>query len=482
MSHDTAGGGTQGVASNAAWLMAAELVGKMASFVLVVILARGLGPRQYGYFAFTMAFLPLFLHLARWGIDVASLRRITLRREEFSPMFVNGGVLRVALAVIATVVGLALAALFVDNRAAFEVVVVVGLALLLDEVAAYLSVAFVAFEQMRFDAGILIANRVVSTALAGLVVAVGGGLLAVCVAYLLGSLGAVLLGWYFLAHRLPPLEVRDFRRAEVGPLLREGAPYGIAAFLNMAVFRIDAVLLQALKGPVAVGFYGVAYRFFEPILFVTWSIAQAAMPRLVRDAEGPAPTRTFELSLAATLAFYLPVAAGAPFTAAWLLEHLFGARYLAAETAVLWLAAAAVPYGVAHLARMAAVAAGERRSITAVAGGVLTFNVVLNLALIPAYGVSGAAAATFVTEVMECGLLLNLYARRTAPVRFTGITVAPMAAAVCMAAVLSSGVHGAAALAVGPVVFFSVLLAMMRLVAPGDARSLVHSLRPGGSA
>src|SRR5688572_14111952 len=168
---EAAGGGSQGVASNAAWLMAAELVGKVASFVLVVILARGLGPRQYGYFAFTLAFLPLFLHLARWGIDVASLRRIALRRDEFSTTFVNGGALRLGLAVAAAVTGLALAALFVDNRNAYEVAVVVGLALLLDEVAAYLTVAFTAFEQMRFDAGILIANRVVSTALAGAVVA-----------------------------------------------------------------------------------------------------------------------------------------------------------------------------------------------------------------------------------------------------------------------------------------------------------------------
>jgi O-antigen/teichoic acid export membrane protein len=480
VSDEAAAGGTQGVASNAAWLMAAELVGKVASFVLVVILARGLGPRQYGYFAFTLAFLPLFLHLARWGIDVATLRHISLRRHEFSPVFVNGAVLRVALAVIATMVALALAPLFVDNRTAFAVAVVVGAALLLDELAAYLAVAFTAFEQMRFNAAIVIANRVVSTALAGVVVALDGGLLAVCTAYMLGSLGAVLVGWSFLRRRLPPVHGGDLRRAKLGALLREGTPYGIANFLNMAVFRIDTVLLEALKGPVAVGIYGVAYRFFEPILFVTWSIAQAVTPRLVRDAtDEAAPTRTFELSLAATLAFYLPVAAGAPFTAAWLLETLFGTRYLGAEDAVLWLAAAAVPYGVAHLARMAAVAAGARRAITAVAGGALALNVVLNLVLIPDHGVTGAAAATFVTEVLECGLLLGLYVRRTASLPVSGTVVAPAVAAVCMVVVLWPTFRGLGALLVGPVVFVAALTAVTRLVAPGDMRALVHAVRPG---
>lgn len=468
------------VAANAAWLMSAELVAKASSFILVVILARGFGPRQYGYFAFTLAFLPLFLHLARWGIDIGSLRRIAMRRDRFSAVFVNGAVLRLMLAVTATVVGLAVSWIFVDNRAAFEVAVVVGFALLLDEMATYLSVAFTAFEQLRFDAGVLIANRVVSTVLAGAVVALDGGLLAVCTAYMLGSVGAVLVGSFFLGRRLPPVHISDFRRSELGPLLREGTPYGIASFLNMAVFRIDAVLLEALKGPVAVGVYGVAYRFFEPILFVTWSIAQAATPRLVRDAAGREPTRTFELSLAATLAFYLPVAVGAPFTVAWLLEHLFGVRYLVAEGAVLWLAGAAAPYGVAHLARMAAIAAGERRSITAVAASVLALNVALNLALIPDYGVTGAAAATFVTEVTECGLLLALYVRRRTSALLTGTTVAPIAAAACMAVVLLlADLRGPAALIVGPVVFAVALAVIVRLVAPGDMRSLVHALRPG---
>lgn len=467
------------MATNFAWLMTAELVGKVSGFVLVVILARGLGPRQYGYFAFALAFVPLFLHLARWGIDVASLRRVSVRIEDFSKVFVNGGVLRLGLAAGATVVALLLLPLFVSGGDAVQVVIVLSFALLLDEVATYQSVAFTAVEQMRFNAGVLIVNRVVSTGLAGAVLAAGGGLLAVCLAYAIGSLGSVVLGSFFLVTRLPPLDRHDLNRGEVRGLLREGAPYGIAAFLNMAVFRMDTVLLELLKGPVAVGFYGVAYRFFEPLLFITWTIAQTATPQLVRDAQPGAEgeRRTFELALAATLAFYVPIAAGAPFAVDWLVGTLFGDRYLSARSAVLWLAAAAVPYAVAHLARMAAIAGGAKKSITVVAAAVLALNIGLNLALIPSHGVTGAAAATFVTEVVECALLLALYGRRVARVRVSGVTVAPVLAAACMVGVLAAMGSGPIALAVGPVVFGAALVALLRVLAPGDAQALLDRMR-----
>lgn len=467
------------MATNFAWLMTAELVGKLSGFVLVVILARGLGPRQYGYFAFALAFVPLFLHLARWGIDVASLRRVSVNTEDFSKVFVNGGVLRLGLAVSATVVALLLLPFFVAGGEGVQVVLVLSVALLLDEVATYQSVAFTAVEQMRFNAGVLIVNRVVSTALAGVVVAAGGGLLEVCLAYTVGSLGAVVVGGFFLLTRLPPLDVHDFSRGEVRGLLREGAPYGIAAFLNMAVFRVDSVLLELLRGPVAVGFYGVAYRFFEPLLFITWTIAQTATPQLVRDAqpEADGERRTFELALAATLVFYVPIAAGAPFAVDWLVETLFGDRYLSARAAVLWLAAAAVPYAVAHLARTAAIAGGAKGSITWIAGSVLAVNVGLNLALIPGYGVTGAAAATFVTEVIECALLLTLYGRRVARVRVGGATVAPVLAGGCMAGVLTLVGPGPAVLAIGPVVFVGALAVLLRVLAPGDTRAVLDKLR-----
>lgn len=476
------GGGRRrpSIAANAAWLMVAELVGKAANFLLIVIIARGFGPREYGHFAFAFAFLPLFLQLARWGIDVASLRRVGAEPALFSRVFVNAGVLRVTLATIATGAGFLAMPLFVDDDHAVAVIAVVGVAVLLDEIGIFLSTGFTAAERLHLHAAVVVFNRVVSTALAAVVVDAGGGLLAVAVAYLAGSLGAVVLGIALFLRRLPPVVARDLDRREIVDLLQQGAPFGIASFLNMAVFRLDSVLLQAMKGPTAVGIYGVAYRFFEPLLFVTWSISHAATPRLVREAaEGDRTGRTFELCLAAILAFYLPIAAGAFFTADWLVEKLFGPRYLDAVDAVAWLAGASVFYAAAHLARSAVIAGGARRSLVVVAAAVLAVNIALNVALIPEHGTTGAAAATLVSELLGCIAMFVIYARSFARLRLHGTTAAPIVATACMVLALLPGVRGGWALLVGPAVYGAALVLATRVFAAGDVRSFLAVVRSG---
>src|SRR3954470_4969954 len=82
------------VARNALWYAAADLVGKLASFVLVVVVARGLGTQQYGYFTFGLSLVPLFMTLATWGVDLATVRQLARNPEQISEVYASGLVLR----------------------------------------------------------------------------------------------------------------------------------------------------------------------------------------------------------------------------------------------------------------------------------------------------------------------------------------------------------------------------------------------------
>lgn len=469
------------IAANAAWVMGAELVGKVASFVLVVVLARGLGATQYGYFTFGMAFIPLFLQLARWGIDTTTIRAITSAPDDdhaFSAAFVNGLAARSALAVAGVAISVVLSPLFVHGRQPLEAVAIVAGALLIDEIRTYLGAAFIAFEKMRFNALTMLVNRVLSTALAVVAIKAGGGLVLVCATYLLGSLGSLVSGWIAFVRFFPPIHRRDLRRSVMRALIHDGAAFGVASFLNMAAFRIDAVILEAIKGPEAVGIYGVAYRFFEPLLFVTWGVSTAAFPRLVTEHESGHRGRTYEFTLAATMAFYLPVLAGAPFATRWLIIELFSPRYAVATAAAIWLTSSAIFYGVAHLARMSFVAANRRREIVWVAVAVLSVNVIANLVVIPKWSYTGAAAVTFVTEVVEAALLVGLYARRTGRLRSMRVVSVPILASGAMAAGLAAGhLRGGGALAAGTVIYFLALLGAGRLLAPDVLSPALRSAR-----
>ena len=464
-------------AGDAAWVLVAQGVGKAASFAFVVVVTRSVGVIEYGWFNFAASLVPLFLVFSVWGLDMNVYRAMIRPGADRASVVASGLAVRVVLGVGALGLALAIGPFFLSGSRAVAVLVLVGGALLLDEISAFFGTCMRSVERTRTFALIILVNRLLSLALVLPVVAAGGGVIAVSATYLLGSASAAAYAAVHVRMAVPDLRATSAHRGQFRTFLREGAPLGVAAGLNMALFRIDAVLLQALEGPVAVAQYGVAYRFFESFLFIAWSLAVVAMTRLAdrsRDVAG----RAFTITAAVLLTFYLPIAAAAQIAAPELIEAVFGARYRAAAPAVLWLTAAGGLYAIAHLSRVASMLAGERHRIALVAGLALAVNVALNLVAIPHFGVTGAAGATFATEVLEAALLLLVYRRATSALRPHRILLVPVVAVgVMLLGAALSGTEGLAALAVGGALFAVALPTAARLLAPDETRLAVAALR-----
>jgi O-antigen/teichoic acid export membrane protein len=462
---------------NTAWLVSAEMISKVASFVLVIIVARGLGAESYGLFAFALAFIPLFLMFGRGCVDTMVVRDLSVNRDTLPETFVNGLAARLALVVVGLVLAFLFSPLFVSSSGALLAVLILGVALLLDEISSYLGAIFQAFEQMRYNAIILTVNRVASTLLALAVVVMGFGLVAVSLTYMAGSLAAVVCAWLVLRRIMPPMHLSAFRRQSVRKIVQRGLPFGIASAFAMAAFRLDAGLIQAWKGPVAGGMYGIAYRFFEPALFIGWSITAATLPRMTRERSRGQRPRALELTIAIMLAVYLPFALGTPFASTFLVQKLFSDQYLPAVNAVPWLVAASLFYSFAHLGRVAAISLGHRSRITIISGFVLLGNLVANVFVIPRYSYNGAAVTTFFTEVADAAALATLVILYERQLRFPRAALVPISAAMAMvAAIMLTHTRGDDAIRVGAPVYLVGLVLAACLFEFGRIRGAVRQL------
>lgn len=473
------------LAANASWLVSGQAIAKVASFALVVVVTRGLSSVAYGEFSFAASFVPLFLIFDTWGLDVAIMRGVAKDPASLSPLLASGVAVRFALGVVAVMVAFALGAFLVDGREAFLTLVLIGVALLLDECTSLFGVVFNAFERGRYYALSLLVNRILSTLLALLAVAIGGDIILVSAMYLIGSLSALLVAAASLRRKFPPVHVRDVTRATIVELLRHGAPLGAAAALNMALFRIDATLLQIFDGAAAVGIYGIAYRFLDSFLFVAYALGVVAMPRMAGSRWSREASEGFTWSLTGMFAFYIPLAVSGIFLASWSVTLLFSSRYANAADAVRWLTCAGLFYAVAYLCRMALAALGHRRSIVVVAAITLGFNIAANLWAIPAYGFRGAAVVTFVSEVLESTMLAVVFVRAVGRIRLDRVVLVPVLAGAAMAAVLwARGTDDGSAAALGAGTYLVVGAAALAVLAP-DARRQVRDLlraRGGGPA
>lgn len=469
-------------ARNALWLLVAESVGKVASFVFVVVVARGLGAVEYGTFAFAIAFVAPFYALGAWGLDVNMIREVARDRERFGRLFASGLAMRATFGFVLLLLAVATSPLFVDGSEGVLALAIVGTALLFDELSSFLRATFRSFDRMEFHAVVILTNRIMSVLLALLAFRLGAGLIGVTVTYLLGSVGALGMGFAALHRYLPPVTSWRPQREAMSKLFRIGAPLGIASVINMITFRADTVILQSVKGAVAVANYGIAYRFFESFLFVAYNLGDTAMPRVARAGPSKDASRVFVATVALLLTFYLPLAVSYVVGGEWIVRTLFSSKYIAAADAMVWLGFAAGLYAVAFAARISAIALGRRKEMTAVAVIALVANLSMNAYAIPRHGIVGAAAVTFFTELLEATLLVVLFRRASAPfvgVRMLGVPVLGAAAMAGAAAWL--GRPGPVGIFVGLAVYGVVALAAARVLAPGEFRRvarLLNRVRP----
>lgn len=464
-----------GYVANASWLLVAEVIGKIASFVFLLFVARELGRRGYGTFAFAIAFADLFLMVGTLGLNTVLIREAAKDRSALSDIFRSAFWLRFPLGLVALGAA-AVASLAVTNSStAVAAVLLLGGGLFIDDLTSLLGSVFRAFEQARLYAAAMLTNRIVSAALGTAVVLVTGDLILVGVAYLIGSTAGALVGVALVRRWWSPWQALKGRPTRVRYLLKEASVLAVAGALNMAIFRIDTVMLQMLRGAAEVGIYGVAYRFFDSFLFVSHGLATVALPRVARLGSSRGSAHNFQLTLALTLAFYIPLAIGSIAAGRWVIVGLFSERFAPAAAALPWLMGAAALYAVAYLARVSAIGLGGRTQLLYVAGAALVLNIALNLALIPTRGALGAAIATFVTEVFEAGATALVFFRLNRDASGSKVLLAPIVAGVLMALVLlPAGIEDLAAILVGALAYAAALVVAALVLVP---RSLLHELR-----
>jgi O-antigen/teichoic acid export membrane protein len=171
------------------------------------------------------------------------------------------------------------------------------------------------------------------------------------------------------------------------------APRAVAGVAQLALNRVDVVLVAALAGLPAAALYTVAGRFVVLGQFVNQAISQAIQPRLAESlatADLPAAKRLYQQGTAwlvlATWPLYLLVGAYAPVYLA-----LFGRHYAAGAAITALLAAAMLVATGCGMVDMVLAMGGRTSWNLGNVALALAVTVGADLLLIPRYGPLGAA-------------------------------------------------------------------------------------------
>lgn len=226
--------------------------------------------------------------------------------------------------------------------------------------------------------------------------------------------GAVCLGLAVRAVGRPVLGLTLFRGH-----WREAALFSVGVGVQTAHNDIDKVMLGKLDGPVGAGIYGAAYRVLDTSWLPVRAMLGAAWPRLFRHARsGPTVLLPFVRAVAVPSLLYSAVVMVAMIIGAAVLVPLLGEAYAESVPLLRVLAVVVLLRCLHYLPADVLTGLGRQGVRTTIQVTVLVVNVMLNLWLIPRFGVWGAAWSTLACEAalaLALWVALAVSLRRSRP-------------------------------------------------------------------
>lgn len=448
------------------------LAARLVAFGGTAYIARVLGPAAFGIIGFALALTKYFRLAVDGGFAPVGAREVAAYPHRAAELAANMIVFRLLVAGGALLV-LGVIALILPKPVEVRLVVfLMGLELL--SLAVDTSWVYKGLERNR-PVGVALVLAEVASVL-GLLAFVRGpsDVVIVPLAFVSGQFAAsAYLAWpLFRGNSV-------MGRVRAGYMLfRSAGALIVTKLMRVLFFSFDVLMLGFILGEAAVGLYTAAYRICFVVTAFGVALTFSYLPEFTRAVSqgagnvGEVTGRSLELS--AVLVF--PLAVGGVVVAQPLLTAVFGAPYAEGALAFqLLLPSVGLTLLRGTHSNVLLVHGRLRQDMWIVVTATL-LNVVLNVVLIPRYGIAGAAVATLVAEALNLLLGFIMAARLGVPVRLSPFTRS-MAAAAVMAAVLvlvGPSLHVVLRIVLGGVTYVGALVLFDGV--PQDARPHLRAL------
>lgn len=331
--------------SGGAMRFAAQAATFFLRLISLMILARLLGPKEFGLVGMVTAFTGVLELCRDFGLSAATIQRETITDGQISTLFwINLG-FGVALAAIMAALSPAVAHFYHEPRLT-AVTCVLALGMIFN--AAGVQHSALLQREMRYTA-LAVIN--VGALLAGTILAIAGamagyGYWALVAMSLTMPLLNTLGSW--LATRWMPGLPR--RGTGIGEMMRFGVTLTGNGVLVYLANNLDKVLIGRYWGSAAIGIYGRAYQLINiPTSNLNSAAGEVAFSALSRLQDDHARRRRYFLKgFSLLLALTLPLTIGCEFFARDVVRVLLGPKWIAAVPIFRWLAPSIVVFAIAN--------------------------------------------------------------------------------------------------------------------------------------
>ncbi len=307
------------------WVGGGQVFRQVLGVLTSIILARLLGPGEFGLIAMAYIFIELAQLFADFGIGAAVIQTKDIRPTVLSSAFWANTAVGLGLMAL-MLMAAPFAGLFFENESVGPVLAVLSFTLLLSGMNVVPRATL--HKAMRFDLSIKaqMAGSATGTAVAILMAYSGAGVWSLVAQPLCGSTVTLVLTIFYA--RWKPLWI--FSWASIRELARFSADVLGSSLANYAATNGDKLLVGKFIGSSALGLYSLAYQLMlYPMTHVASVIVKVLFPTLSAMQEDlPRFRKAFLKSTAAVAVFTFPVMTGLLIVSEDFVNVVFGEKWL----------------------------------------------------------------------------------------------------------------------------------------------------------
>ena len=405
------------LARNTLWSLGGSGTRLLIQAAYFIIIARCLGPGQYGGFVAATALTGVISPFVGLGCGPLLVKNASRDPRLFPEYWGNGLMMTLVSGSALTFLAMALCRLILPRSIPMVVIALLSVSdLIFMKLLDLGAWAFQSVDRLSGNAQLnVLASLTRLIGIAGLALAVSHpGVTAWSAVYLAASILAAVIAVAWATFRLgkPKLALHRIRREGV-----EGFYFSVGQSAATIYNDIDKTMVARLATLEAAGVYAAAYRLIDVAFIPVRSLLSATLPGFFRAGAGGLRAsmqygkRILIKVMPYSLFAFAVIMIGAP-----LVPHILGRQYADITEALRWLALLPVLKTLHFFTADALTGAGHQGTRSLIQFGVAAFNVLINLWLIPAYGWRGAAWSSIASDgllALSLLFIVTLLCRRS---------------------------------------------------------------------
>jgi len=384
--------------ANTSWLFFERIFRIGISFVVSVFVVRYLGPKDFGLYSYAISFAWLFASISSLGLESITTREVVKNPDKQNE--INGTVffLRMAGSIVCIFL-IAVTVYLAGEESSTVILILIFSGSFVFQSFSVIEYYFRGIVKAKYNAYALSASVIISSSLKVLFLLIKAPLIYFIIAATAEYV--VLAAGLILVYQYNKLSIFSWKYSKklASSLLKDSWPLALSGIVVMVYMRIDQIMIKNMMSEEAVGYYSAAVRICEAWYFIPVTLCNSIFPAIVNAKNVSTEFYNNRMQKLYDILTWLAIGIAVPVTifSDQIIQLLFGSEFSSAApvlTIYIW-AGVAVFLGVASSQFLINENLTKISFIRNFVG--MGLNVILNILLIPLYGVMGSAIATLIS-------------------------------------------------------------------------------------